>query len=76
VIISKSKSLADCLQELEHAIQLAAYYVEDAAEGRLDNGLASNFKSGNKLKLNCCLVQTHIVWHASRPISGLFFHSR
>eukprot|EP00434_Breviolum_minutum_P041301 symbB.v1.2.036742.t1/scaffold5256.1/size29320/2 len=50
-------------EELENAIQLAAYYVEDAAEGRLDNGLASNFKSGNKLKLNCCLIQTHILWH-------------
>ena len=52
-------------QEFENAIQLAAYYVEDAAEGRLDNGLASNFKSGNKLKLNCCRVQTHIAWHVA-----------
>ncbi|CAJ1363590.1 unnamed protein product [Effrenium voratum] len=50
-------------EELESAIQLAAYYVEDAAEGRLDNGLASNFKSGNKRKLNCCIIQTHIIWH-------------
>lgn len=63
---STSERLAEILQELENAIQLAAYYVEDAAEGRLDNGLASNFKSGNKLKLNCCLVQTHILWHVSR----------
>ena len=54
------------VQELEHAIQLAAYYVEDAAEGRLDNGLASNFKSGNSFKLTCVLVQTHMAWHAPR----------
>ncbi|CAE7201289.1 TPC1 [Symbiodinium natans] len=50
-------------EEFEVAVQLAAYYVEDATEGRLDNGLASNFKSGNKRKLFCCFVQTHIAWH-------------
>ncbi|CAK8986306.1 Two pore calcium channel protein 1A (Voltage-dependent calcium channel protein TPC1A) (NtTPC1A) [Durusdinium trenchii] len=61
----RSAMLAVKDEELENAIQLAAYYVEDAAEGRLDNGLASNFKSGNKLKLNCCRVQTHIAWHVT-----------
>ena len=99
--------VAQVWQELESAIQLAAYYVEDAAEGRLDNGLASNFKSGNKRKLNlgnnstfwvpfdsntchvshgnqtgarflqvkfgqarnCCIIQTHIIWHVAWRVS-------
>ncbi|CAE7876341.1 CCS1 [Symbiodinium sp. KB8] len=59
----RSAMLAVKDEEFEIAVQLAAYYVADATEGRLDNGLASNFKSGNKRKLYCCLVQTHIAWH-------------
>ena len=63
------RAVGRCCEEFEIAVQLAAYYVADATEGRLDNGLASNFKSGNKRKLYCCLVQTHIAWHAARPHS-------
>jgi len=58
----------------ETSVRLAAYYVEDASDGRLDNGLASNFKSGQAHTFHCCLVQTHIAWHAV-VIAACVFHS-
>jgi len=62
----KCKSTHKQSQEtLRFNAQVAAYYVEDSLDGRLDNGLASNFKSGNKWLFNCCFLQTHIVWHAA-----------
>lgn len=61
-------------EEFETSVRLAAYYVEDASDGRLDNGLASNFKSGSVRNFACCLVQTHIVWHAV-VISSCVLHS-
>jgi len=49
---------------MELAARIACYYVEDALEGRLDNGLASNFQSGSRFKFACCRAQTHPLWHA------------
>ncbi|CAE8587113.1 unnamed protein product, partial [Polarella glacialis] len=70
----RSALLAHKDEEFESNARLAAYYVEDATEGRLDNGLASNFKSGDSQKFACCLVQTHIAWHAV-VIAACVLHS-
>eukprot|EP00930_Biecheleria_cincta_P045611 TRINITY_DN31437_c0_g1_i1.p1 TRINITY_DN31437_c0_g1~~TRINITY_DN31437_c0_g1_i1.p1 ORF type:complete len:878 (-),score=166.64 TRINITY_DN31437_c0_g1_i1:67-2700(-) len=70
----RSAMLAKKDEEFETSVRLAAYYVEDASDGRLDNGLASNFKSCNVRNFACCLVQTHIAWHAV-VISSCVLHS-
>jgi len=70
----RSAMLAKKDEEFETSVRLAAYYVEDASDGRLDNGLASNFKSGNVRNFTCCLVQTHSAWHAV-VISSCVLHS-
>jgi len=51
-------------EDLERAVKLACCHVLDAAEGRLDDGLASAFKSRSSWKYQCCVVQTHRLWRA------------
>eukprot|EP00927_Polykrikos_kofoidii_P040320 TRINITY_DN34498_c0_g1_i1.p1 TRINITY_DN34498_c0_g1~~TRINITY_DN34498_c0_g1_i1.p1 ORF type:complete len:859 (+),score=102.51 TRINITY_DN34498_c0_g1_i1:31-2577(+) len=60
--------------KISRAVKIAQLCVEDAKEGRLDNGLASNFKSGRWVIYTCCRVQTHIIWHRI-VLSVCFLHS-
>lgn len=54
--------------------RLASYWVQDAFNGHLENGLALNMMSGDNVRFWCCFVQIHSVWHAVL-ISSSILHS-